>query len=152
VLLEHAGVSVLTDPCVGVIPSGSGLPRFSYRDLPERINYAIVTHNHQDHNSLETLIRLRDRIDYLVVPRSYGFLYGDISLRLLAHQLGFKNVVELDALDSIPFDSGEVIAIPFLGEHSDLAHGKAGYVIRMGGRQVLIGADSDCLDRRIYEN
>jgi hypothetical protein len=152
VLLESAGVSVLTDPCVGVMPSGGGLQRFSYRDLPERIDYVVVTHNHQDHHSLETLIRLRDRTDCLIVPRSYGFLYGDISLRLLARQLGFKNVMELDAMDSVTFDFGEITAIPFLGEHSDLAYGKAGYVISMGGAQILIGADSDCLDRRIYEN
>ncbi len=152
VLFEHEGVSVLTDPCVGVTPAGGGLPRFSYQDLPHRIDYAVITHNHQDHNSLETLLRLRERIGCLVVPRSYGLLYGDISLRTLARKLGFRNVVELDTLDSIPCGSGEIVAIPFLGEHSDLAHGKSGYVLRMGGRQIFIGADSDCLDRRIYEN
>src|SRR5688572_31577059 len=39
-----------------------------------------------------------------------------------------------------------------LGEHADLAHGKTGYVIRLSQQKILIGADSDCLDKRIYEN
>lgn len=151
-LIESQGVSVLTDPLVAVIPVKGGLERFSYGDLPEEIDYALVTHNHIDHNSLETLLRLRHRIKCLVVPRSFGILYGDISLKSLAHRIGFGNVIEMNALESLQLPDGEIIAVPFLGEHSDLAHGKTGYVIRLGKRQLLIGADSDCLDKQIYEN
>jgi len=129
-----------------------GLERFSFRDLPEEIDYALITHNHQDHNNLETLLRLRHRIKCLVAPRSSNMLYGDISLKLLAHRIGFRNVSEMDVLDSLPLPDGEITAVPFLGEHADLAHGKTGYVIRLGRRGLLIGADSDCLDKQIYEN
>jgi L-ascorbate metabolism protein UlaG (beta-lactamase superfamily) len=151
-LIESRGASILTDPLIAVIPTKGGLDRFSYRDLPEEIDFALITHNHVDHNSIETLLRLRHRIKCLVVPRSSGALYGDVTLKFLAHQIGFRNVIELDALENLPLPDGEIIAVPFLGEHADLAHGKVGYVIRLGRRQLLIGADSDCLDKQVYKN
>jgi L-ascorbate metabolism protein UlaG (beta-lactamase superfamily) len=152
VLLQSQGVAVLTDPCVGSRPTCGGVDRFSFSDLPSHIDFALVTHNHQDHFYLETLLRLRHRIGTLVVPKSYGLLIGDISLRTLARKIGFRNVVEVDALDSIPFDNGELVAIPFLGEHADLGHGKAGYVVRFGSESFFFGADSDCLDVEVYRN
>jgi len=151
-LIESKGISILTDPLVAARPAEGGLERFSYHDLPGEIDYALITHNHVDHNSLETILRLRHRIVCLVVPRSSGMLYGDISLKAQAHRIGFRNVVELDALENLHLPDGEITAVPFLGEHSDLAHGKTGYVIRLGKRHLLIGADSDCLDERLYEN
>jgi hypothetical protein len=77
-----------------------------------------------DHFGLETLLRLRHGIECLVVNRSHGVFYGDISLKLLTQKLGFKNVVELDTLESISLPGGEIIAIPFMGEQADLPHGK----------------------------
>jgi L-ascorbate metabolism protein UlaG (beta-lactamase superfamily) len=151
-LIESKGISILTDPLVALRPAQGGLDRFSYSDLPEVIDYALITHNHIDHNSLETILRLRHRIKCLVVPRTLGILYGDLSLKALARRIGFKNVTELDAMESLQLPDGEITSIPFLGEHADLAHGKTGYVIRLGKRQILIGADSDCPDKHIYEN
>ncbi len=152
VLIERKGVSILTDPFVGARPTAGGMERFSYGDLPAKIDFALVTHSHQDHFALETLLRLRHRIDTLIVPRCGGLLYGDMSLKLMTRKLGFKRVVELDAYESVELPDGQLVAIPFLGEHGDLAHSKAAYVIRMGTEQVLIGADSDCLDRQLYVN
>jgi hypothetical protein len=97
------------------------------------------------------LLRLRHRIGCLVVPRASGFLLGDVSLRLLAQTLGFRNVVEMDAMESIDLPGGEVIAIPFLGEHGDLAHAKSAYVVRLGGKKMLFAADSACLDPALYD-
>lgn len=37
VLVEYNGVSIMTDPCLGVVPSQGGTDRFSYRDLPEKL-------------------------------------------------------------------------------------------------------------------
>jgi L-ascorbate metabolism protein UlaG (beta-lactamase superfamily) len=151
-LIESKGISILTDPLIAAKPSEGGLERFSYSALPGHIDYALITHNHHDHNSLETILRLRHRINCLVVPRSFGLLYGDISLKSLAHRIGFRNVIELGVLENLQLPDGEIIGIPFLGEHSDLAHGKTGYAVRFGKRQILIGADSDCLDKQIYQN
>lgn len=150
VLIEWKGVSVLTDPFVGAVPTEGGMPRFSYGDLPARIDCALVTHNHQDHFALETLLRLRHRIDTLVVPKCAGLLYGDMSLKLMTRRLGFRNVVELDAFETVELPDGQVVGVPFLGEHGDLAHSKSAYVVRAGGEQMLVGADSDCLDRQLY--
>lgn len=151
VLVEWNGVSVLTDPWLGVA-TPEGAERLSYRDLPEKINFALITHAHHDHFVPETLLRLRHKIECLVVPRTFSIFYADTSLRLMAQQMGFKNVVELEALDSIRLPDGEITAIPFLGEHADLAHGKAGYVVRAGRQQILFAADSNCLEKRIYEH
>jgi L-ascorbate metabolism protein UlaG (beta-lactamase superfamily) len=152
VLVETDNISILTDPYIGAIPSEAGMSRLSYRDLPEKIDYVIITHNHHDHFCLETLIRLRHRVKCLIVPRSSGMFYGDISLRLLAKKIGFKNVVELDPLESTPFPNGEIIGIPFLGEHADLPHSKSAYVVRIGNEKILFAADSDCLDKKMYEH
>jgi hypothetical protein len=134
------------------MPSEGGIDRFTYADLPKEIDYVVVTHNHHDHFCMETLLRLRHKLKCLVLPRSFGIFYGDLSLKLLARKIGFKNVVELDTLESIPLPEGEIIAIPFMGEHADLPHGKTAYVIRAGSKRMLIAADSNCLDRRVYEN
>jgi L-ascorbate metabolism protein UlaG (beta-lactamase superfamily) len=152
VLVEYNGISILTDPWIGIPPADGGMERFSYCDLPERIDYALITHAHPDHFCLETLLRLRNRIDCLVTPRSSGMLYGDISLKLLARKIGFKKVYDLDTFESLSFPNGEIIAIPFLGEQADLAHGKAAYVVRAGTQLMMFGADSNCLDKRIYSN
>lgn len=151
-LVEWKGFSLLTDPYIGVLPVSGGIDRLTYDDLPERIDYVLITHNHHDHFCLETLLRLRHKIGCLVVPRSSGFFYGDLSLKLLAQKIGFKNVVELDCMQSIPLPDGEIVAIPFLGEHADLPHSKSGYVIRTGTKKIMFAADSDCLDEHMYEN
>lgn len=150
-LIQWRGIAILTDPFVAALPSEEGISRLSYGELPGKIDFALITHNHADHFFLESLLRLRHRIECLVVPRSFGILYGDISLKLLAKRLAFKQVVELDSFESIGLADGEIVAIPFLGEHADLAHGKAGYLIRAGKEQILCAADSACLDKRLYE-
>jgi hypothetical protein len=101
---------------------------------------------------LESLLRLRHKIECLVVPRTFGMFYADTSLRLMSKKMGFKNIMEMEALDTIELPDGMITAVPFLGEHADLAHGKVGYAVRAGKEQVLFAADSNCLDRHVYEN
>jgi L-ascorbate metabolism protein UlaG (beta-lactamase superfamily) len=153
VLIQANGISILTDPYIGITPStGSKLKRLPYDELPDKIDYVLITHNHHDHFCLESLLRIRHRIGTLVVPRTSGFFYGDVSLKLLCQRIGFKEVIEVDVLDSLAFPGGEIIAMPFVGEHADLPHGKTAYVIAIGGERVMIAADSDCLDRVMYEH
>lgn len=151
VLIEWKGVSILTDPCLGVTPVSGGIERFTYQDLPEWIDYILITHGHHDHFCLESLLRLRNRTGRIVVPHASGVFYGDVSLKIMCERLGFK-VVELDAMESILLPGGEIIGIPFLGEHVDLPHNKSAYVVRAGDEQMLFAADSDCLDPYLYEN
>jgi L-ascorbate metabolism protein UlaG (beta-lactamase superfamily) len=152
VLIEWQGVSILTDPSIGVLPENASAERFTYEDLPERLDYVLITHAHQDHFCLESLLRLRHKIGCLVVPRANGIFYGDLSLALLARAIGFKNVIEVDAIESIDMPHGEIVAIPFLGEHADLPYAKTGYVVCMDRNRVLFAADSDCLDEEIYQH
>jgi L-ascorbate metabolism protein UlaG (beta-lactamase superfamily) len=152
VLIEWRGISILTDPSVGVVPAAGGAERFTYEDLPARIDYVLITHAHQDHFFLETLLRLRSRIGCIVVPRAMGILYGDLSLALLLRAIGFKEVIELDTTESVAIPDGEIVAIPFLGEHADLAYAKTAYVVCLDQNRILFAADSDCLDPEMYRN
>ena len=152
VLIEWNGISILTDPCLGVIPAAVNGERFTYEDLPARIDYVLITHAHHDHFCVESLLRLRHKIGCLIVPHSNGMFYGDLSLKLLARAIGFNQVIELEALESISLPDGEIIAIPFLGEHADLPHGKTAYVVSAGHNRILFAADSDCLDQEMYRH
>jgi L-ascorbate metabolism protein UlaG (beta-lactamase superfamily) len=152
VLIEFNGVSVLIDPFLSVRPSQGGIERYSFQDLPPHIDYVLITHGHHDHFVFETLLRLRHKIGCLVVPKCSGIFYGDISLMLMARELGFNNIKEVEPLDSIPLPNGEITAVPFLGEHNDLPFAKTGYLIRAEKKQILFAADSNCLDQRMYKN
>jgi len=151
-LVEFNGKTILIDPFLSVSPSEGGIERFTFQDLPPKIDYVLITHGHHDHFVFETLLRIRHKIGCLVVPKCSGIFYADFSLRLMARGLGFNNVIEVDPLDSIAFEGGEIVAIPFLGEHNDLPFAKTGWLIQAGEKQVLFAADSNCLDKRMYEN
>ena len=152
VLVEWKGVTLLVDPVISARPSGGGMERLTFHELPPRIDYALITHSHPDHLAVDALLRLRHRIGHLVVPRCNGFLTGDYSPKLLAHALGFQNVLELDTYESVPLPDGELIAAPFLGEHGDIGHAKSSYVVRMGSQQLLFAADSMCVDDSVYRH
>lgn len=150
VLVEKDGVSILIDPLISPLPTDQEIERFSFGDLPARIDYVLITHGHHDHFVIETLLRLRRKIGTLIVPKSSGVFYGDLSLKLLARQLGFKNVVEADSLDEFEFPGGRIVVAPFLGEHNDLPNAKTAYAVCFGERSLLFAADSNCLDANIY--
>jgi hypothetical protein len=152
VLIEFNGVSILIDPFIAINPSQGGIARYSFQDLPPHIDYVLITHVHHDHFVFETLLRLRHKIGCLVVPKSSGIFYGDISMKLMARELGFAHVIEVDPMDSIALPNGEIIAAPFLGEHNDLPFAKSAYLIRAGQVRMLFAADSNCLDKGMYEN
>ncbi|WP_400771374.1 MBL fold metallo-hydrolase [Methylosinus sporium] len=150
VLVESGGVSILVDPLIAPRPERHDVERFSFGDLPERIDYVLITHGHHDHFVIETLLRLRRKIGTLVAPRNSGVFYGDLSLTLLARQLGFSNVREVDCLDEFAIPNGRIVAVPFLGEHNDLPSAKTAYFLHLGTRSLLFAADSNCLDSEIY--
>jgi len=152
VLLETRDVSILVDPLVSARPEDGGVDRFSFDDLPENIDFALITHGHHDHFVVETLLRLRHRIRALVVPKCSNIFYGDMSLRLMAQRLGFKDVREVDCLDEIAFPGGKIVAAPFLGEHNDLPSAKSTYFVEAEERAVFFAADANCLDSRMYES
>lgn len=151
ILVEAKGVSILSDPVLSY-DYHADLPRYTYSDLPDRIDYVVITHNHQDHVLLETLIQLRHRIGAVVVPRGGGSL-PDPSLKLVLKRIGFKNVIEIDELETIEIQGGTLTGVPFLGEHSDLdIRTKMTYLVRLGAGSALLAADSCNIEPRIYEH
>lgn len=151
VLFEDGDVSVLVDP---VIPyeHDSDVPRLSFADLPDRIDYVLITHAHHDHVLPETLLQLRHRVGTVVVPGSDGGGLMDPSLRLVVESLGFPDVREVRELDVIDLPGGAITAIPFVGEHHDLAiRSKSTYHIRLGDRTALVGADTANVNPALYD-
>src|SRR5581483_9400883 len=70
ILVETRDISILVDPLISYYGYHSDVEHFSDADLPETIDYVLITHNHQDHILLETLLPLRHRIRNIVVPRT----------------------------------------------------------------------------------
>ncbi|MEL4894894.1 thioester reductase domain-containing protein [Crocosphaera sp. Alani8] len=152
VLVEAAGVSILCDPLISN-ENPTGIPRYSYGDLPPHIDYALITHNHQDHVMLETLLQIRHKIGTVVVPKSNKGLLVDPSLRLALEYIGFTNVREIDELDNIHIPGGKIIGLPFLGEHGDLnIAAKTAYLIQLKERSILCAADSNNIEPKLYDH
>jgi L-ascorbate metabolism protein UlaG (beta-lactamase superfamily) len=150
-LLETKQLSIMSDPVVS-FPHCGAHSRYTYEDLPPEIDYVVITHNHQDHVLIETLLQLRHAVRNIVVPRNGGGELQDPSLKLALKALGFRNVIELDELDTIDLPGGCLTALPFLGEHADLGiRTKLCYHISLGGWSTLLAADSCPIDIRIYE-
>jgi L-ascorbate metabolism protein UlaG (beta-lactamase superfamily) len=147
-VLQTPQAALITDPFISAdVAAGD---RFTYRDLPEHVDLVLITHGHQDHIVLETLLQLRGRVGAVVVPRSSRGTLCDPSLGLYLSRLGFP-VVEVDDFAEVEFPGGKVIATPFLGEHADLdIRAKSTYCVRMAGRTIFAGADSSGIDPGLY--
>jgi len=147
-VLQTPEAAIITDPWVS--SDASATDRFTYRDLPDHIDLALITHGHQDHIVLETLLALRGRIGKVVVPRSSRGSLADPSPALYLSHLGLP-VTEVDDFSEVEFPGGKVIATPFLGEHADLdIRAKTTYCVRFAGRTVFVGADSSGIDPGLY--
>jgi L-ascorbate metabolism protein UlaG (beta-lactamase superfamily) len=153
ILVETKEISVLVDPLVSY-GYETELSRYTYEDLPEEIDYVLITHNHQDHVVLETLLQLRNKIKNIVVPRcSMGDL-ADPSLKLMLNKIGFKNVIELSDMEEIEQDKCKITGLPFLGEHGDLdIRSKLCYHVKLHNDfSLLFVADSCNKEPLIYEH
>jgi L-ascorbate metabolism protein UlaG (beta-lactamase superfamily) len=148
ILLQSPQVSILTDPFISSnVAAGD---RFTYADLPDHIDYVLITHGHQDHVVVETLLRIRHQVGTVVVPRSGSGQRQDPSIRLFLENLGFT-VVEMDDLDEVTFPGGSIVLTPFLAEHCDLdIRAKSTYWVNIAGRKIFVGADSSGVDRHLY--
>jgi L-ascorbate metabolism protein UlaG (beta-lactamase superfamily) len=150
ILIETQSVTILVDPVLSYTYE-SGISRFTYADLPDSIDYALITHNHQDHVLMETLLQIRHKVKHIIVPRGGSGALQDPSLRLILENIGFRNVIELGELERIEFDNGSCTGLPFLGEHSDLAIStKLAYLVRLGNESLLFAADSCNIEPMLY--
>lgn len=151
ILVESGGVTVLLDPVLSYTYE-SDVSRYTYEDLPDRIDYVLITHNHQDHILFETLLQIRHKVGAVVVPRAGGGSLQDPSLKLMLEAVGFDNVIEMEELGSLPFAQGEIVGLPFFGEHGDLdVRSKMAYLVRSEEHSMVFAADSCNIEPRLYE-
>lgn len=151
ILVETKDVSIFFDPVLSYTYENH-IGRYTYDDLPDEIDYVVITHNHQDHILFETMLQIRHKIKNIVVPRNSGGGLQDPSLKLMFETVGFRNVVELDEFQSIPIPTGELLGLPFFGEHCDLfIRTKMAWLVRLGQRSLLFAADSCNIEFQLYE-
>jgi L-ascorbate metabolism protein UlaG (beta-lactamase superfamily) len=151
-LIQTRDINIMLDPVVSY-EFDVDLPYFTYADLPDHIDYVLITHSHHDHVVLETLLQLRHRIGAVVVGRNCDGSAQDPSLQLALRHLGFASVIEVRDADEITIPNGCLVAVPFIGEHNDLAiQSKTSWFVRIGSRSVLAIADSCNLDPRLYNH
>jgi L-ascorbate metabolism protein UlaG (beta-lactamase superfamily) len=147
-VMQTPAATIITDPWVSA--DAFATDRYTYRDLPDYIDLALITHGHQDHVVLETMLALRGKVGAVVVPRSSRGNMADPSLALYLSHLGLP-VVEVDDFSEVEFPGGKVVATPFLGEHADLdIRAKSTYCVELGGRTIFVGADSSGIDPGLY--
>ncbi|MBL6449154.1 MBL fold metallo-hydrolase [Fulvivirga sp. 29W222] len=151
VLLESKDAAVLTDPLISY-KYDTDLPRYTYEDLPEVIDYVVITHTHHDHIVIETLLQLREKIKNIIVPRAGIGSLEDPSMKLILQNIGFKNVFEIDEMETISTEGLEITGVPFFGEHCDLdIRSKSTYHLNFNGNTFLVAADSNSLNPEVYK-
>ena len=150
VLVEAAsGIKVLVDPVIAC-ESGQAPERYTLNDLPEQIDYLLITHNHPDHALIETLLALRWKTRTVLVPASSGSVV-DPSLKAALQALGFTDVRAIDSLENLDDKGIHLQAIPFLGEHADLdIRSKTSWLVDTGDMRLLFAADSNNLAPELY--
>ena len=151
-LIETAEKAILIDPVIASRSDSYADEVISFNELPEKIDYICLTHNHQDHVNFETLLQLRHKTDTILVPKNNGGTLADPSLRLLLKQFEF-HVLEVDDMDEIAIPGGRIVSIPFLGEHGDLfIRSKTAWYIEAYGKKLFFGADSSNLEPEMYKH
>jgi L-ascorbate metabolism protein UlaG (beta-lactamase superfamily) len=150
VLVQTSSVSVLVDPRFA-FERDDALATLTFSDLPDHIDYVIISHAHQDHFCIETLIQLRHRTGCIVVPRNSPGKIADPSMKFALNHLGFTNVMAVDELDGIPLPDGQILSVPFSGEHCGLdIASKQCIVISVKRRRFVFLVDSDVVDVALY--
>lgn len=152
ILIETKKTSLLFDP-VFSYAYPNDVPRFTYHDIPDSIDYVLLTHNHEDHVLFETLLQIRSRVKHIVLPRNATGSLQDPSLKLILQKIGFTNIIEISDMENLPINGGEITGVPFFGEHSDLeVKAKIAYAVRIEGNSFLVVADSCNLEPYLYDH
>jgi L-ascorbate metabolism protein UlaG (beta-lactamase superfamily) len=152
ILIETARTAIMLDPVLSYTYE-SHISRYTYQDLPDYIDYVLITHDHQDHILFETLLQLRHKVGAFIVPRNNTGALQDPSLKLMLEAIGFNNVIEMSEFEALKVSGLEITALPFLGEHADLhILSKLTYLVQTNKSSLLFAADSCNFEPEIYRN
>lgn len=152
VLVQAAGVSVLIDPMTAWTRNEAEAS-LTFSDLPDRLDYIVLSHGHQDHLVTEMLLQLRARVRTVVVPSNSVGNLADPSLKQILLYLGFKSVVVTDPFDALELPGGSLTSIPFFGEHGGLdIASKQCVLLSLGGRRLLFLVDSAATTLQAYRD
>jgi len=150
-MIESPDVTILIDPLIPSRGDRDADSLISYSELPKTIDYICLTHSHQDHVNIETLLQLRYKTRKVIVPKNNGGGLFDPSIKLILKNLNF-DVVEAEDLDEFAIPGGKIVAMPFLGEHGDLhIRSKSAWYIEIQDKKLFFAADSCNLENRLYE-
>lgn len=153
ILIETKDISILVDPVISYYGYESSVDHFSDADLPDTIDYVLITHNHQDHILFETLLPLRHRIKNIIIPRTNSGALQDPNLKLTFNNIGFDNIIEIGEMEKLQFKNCTLTGVPFTGEHSDLnVNAKICYHVEIGTFKFLFVADSRVMEAKIYKH
>ena len=161
VLINFYGVNILTDPVldnhVGIHLAGPlvlGMkrlvaPALRFHNLPP-IDLILLSHAHMDHFDLRTLRRF-DRRPLVVTAQATGDLLRGTRLGGHVTELGWSEGTTLKFSrtgGALARDGGELQVEAFEVRHwgarirTDDHRGYNGYVLRRGGRAILVGGDT----------
>jgi glyoxylase-like metal-dependent hydrolase (beta-lactamase superfamily II) len=140
-LVETPGAAVMVDPLITTQAGVQGA--LTIEDVPPRIDAIMVTHGHDDHVYVETLLQLRSRVDTVLVPQARGAGPADPDLKLIFQALGFEDVRAMTEFDEIQVGDQHITALPFTGEHGGLdIAAKLAWLTRAGGESLMFAADA----------
>lgn len=153
ILIETKNVSILVDPLISYYGFHSDIEHFSDVDLPDQIDYVLITHNHQDHILFETLLPLRHKIRHIIVPRTSSGKLEDPDLKLMFNSIGFNNVKDIGEMNKLEFEDTIITSLPFTGEHCDLnILTKCCYLVQIDEFKMMFLADSRIVEPAIYQH
>jgi hypothetical protein len=99
------------------------------------------------------LLQIRNRVKTVIVPRNSVGSLQDPSMKLIFQNSGFKSVIDMGDMETLSFEGGDLIALPFLGEHSDLdIKSKMAYMVRIGKYSLVFAADSCNIEPFLYQH
>ena len=161
VLINFYGVNILTDPVLGnnvgihlAGPLVLGMkrlvaPALRFRELPP-IDLILLSHAHMDHFDMRTLRRF-DRRPLVITAHATGDILRGTRLGQRVTELGWGEGTTLKfsrTAGALARDGGELQVEAFEVRHwgarlrTDDHRGYNGYVLRRGGRAILVGGDT----------